>query len=105
LSQEEIFHVGIVGLTEELKESEGPAQGELKIELSLDLKFVTAVMSKLFGEGFLLDIKMIVRVNRFICKISDFFVVFHFSDLDKEVSDEINSVFDTDEHKVIRICS
>lgn len=62
-------------------------------------------MSKLFGKGFLLIIEMIVGVYRFVGKIPDFFVVFHFSDLNKEISNESNNVFDTDEHKIIRICS
>lgn len=88
-----------------MKESEGSAECEFKIELSLNLKFVAAVMSELFGEGFLLGVEMVVGVDGFVGKISDFFVVFHFSDLNEEVSDESDDVFDTDEHEVIGVCS
>ena len=98
MSQQEIFHVGVVGLTEELKESEGSAQCKFKIELGLNFEFVAAIMSKLFGESFFLSVEMVVRVNGFVSEISDFFVVFHFSDLNEEVSNESDDVFDTDQH-------
>ena len=62
-------------------------------------------MAKLFGECFLLRIEMIVRVNGFVGKIPNFFVVFHFSDFNEEVSDEINNALDTDKHEVVRIGS
>lgn len=98
LSEEEVFHAGIVGFTEELEESEGATEGEFEIELSLYLKLVTAVVSEFFGEGFFLSIEMIVRVDRFVGKVSDFFVVFHFPDFDKEVADVRDDAFDADEH-------
>jgi hypothetical protein len=55
-------------------------------------------MSELFGESFFLSVEMVVRVNGFVSEISDFFVVFHFSDLNEEVSNESDDVFDTDQH-------
>ena len=98
LIEEEVFHAGVVGFTEELEESEGATEGEFEIELSLYLKLIAAVVSEFFGEGFFLSVEMIVRVDRFVGEVSDFFVVFHFSDFDKEVTDVRDDAFDADEH-------
>lgn len=46
---------------------------------------------------------MIVRINRFVCKVSDFLIVFHLPDFNQEVAYEGNDIFNADEHEIVRI--
>lgn len=102
MSHQELLHLDVVVLAEKLKESKSTAQRQLVVQLSLNLEFIGLMPEHLYQHS-LLFIKQIVRVYNLVRKVSLFFVVLEFSDLDQEVADVLDEETHVHEGCVSRI--
>ena len=103
LAHQELLHLDVVVLAEQLQEAEDPAQRQLVVQLRLDLELVRLVTEHLH-QDVLLAVEVVVRVHDLVRKHPLLLVLLELTHLDQEVTDVLYQVLETGEGDVLRIC-
>lgn len=100
----ELLHLNIVIFAEQLQESESTAQGKFIVELSLNLEFIS-LMAEHFDQDVFLAVEMIIGIYYFIGEHSLLFIFFEFADLNQEVTNVFDQLFQAEEGSIGGIAS
>lgn len=90
MEREKFFHGFVVVLAEELEKAEDSAKGFLIIQLCLDLEFVDTGLTKILSNHHIFRVEVVIGINYIIGKISFFFILFDFTNIDKEITDSFD---------------
>lgn len=102
LRHEELLHLDVVVLAEELQEAEDAAECQLVVELSFYFELIRLVAEHL-DQDVLLAIEVIIGVHYLIRKHSFLLVLLEFPDLDEEVADILDQLLEGHEGDIGRI--
>jgi glycerol-3-phosphate responsive antiterminator len=103
LNKQEIFHIDVAVLAEQLQEAEDTAKCQFISLLSSSLKLIKSGVTKLLQNDIILHIEVVEGIHNAVSEFSQFSDFFGLSDFNQESADVVDQSADTEQHVVFRV--
>lgn len=103
LNKQEIFHIDVAVLAEQLQEAEDTAKCQFVSLLSSSLKLIKSGVTELLQNDIILHIEVVEGIHNAVSEFSQFTDFFGLSDFNQESADVVDQSADTEQHVVFRV--